>query len=161
MATPAKRQRQSASLTLEQAISLLQEAGFTIEAPPLEALATKRSDAPAALGFTDAALHTHPAKPHNISTITLTFAHSVNGRIFGPGKVQVKSPALLHHLLSQDTRAIAQEHAVFDPTQRSYLIVQRKTPAGVIGPAAVPLQGFELTQMDNVPAYGEYSRGDT
>ena len=154
---PPARTRQSASLTLEDAISLLQQAGFTVAPPELETIAAQHSDAPEALGFVSA--QQKPVR-ESVSTITLTFQHSVNGRVFGPGKVQVKSKKLLHHLLSQDARATAQENSVFDPTPKSYLIVQRRTAGGVTGPAAVALQGFELSQIENVPVYGEYSAAD-
>lgn len=159
----AERRRQSQHFTLEDAVSLLQQAGFAITPPDLRHDASKRSDAPQALGFTHAQEAVKPTKlrrDRQIHTINLTFHHSVNGRDFGPGKVEVHSPELLSHLLSQDARAIAQENAVFDPTPKSYLIVQKRTPSGNIGPVNIAMQGFELTQIEHIPPYGEYSQGD-
>lgn len=153
--------------TIEKAMLLLQQQGFHVYAPDLQDIELQKRKAAAALGVVQ---HTDyrkglksPEPKLRKYDIVLTFPHSINGVVYGPGLTTVKDINLLQNLAHKDHIAKEQEARVFETVSRCHLIVTQVDSVGRQAAYAQPVdERFFNTgsALLTAPVFREFSNSD-
>lgn len=172
--TPKKRspppKPSQKSMDIEKAMQVLLAQGFTIKPPDLIDHDHKHNQTQEALGIIEhntvtpkRLFPTTNKSKKKEYTIELSFPHTINGIVYGPGLVVISDIKLLENLANKDHISKDQENRTFESTSRCHLIVNRVDSYGRQAAYGQPVDERYFNTgaaLMNAPIFKEFSHSD-